>query len=83
MLLNNFVDEVSSPFKYKPVNTLVNMLLPNDFMSIIIIKDIHYLDKNKQGLLWEFNGTLKYLVDNRLSMGLLSSFIFDNISNFI
>lgn len=90
--VNSATSEVAHTFKYLSVDNVIDNLERGDHLSSIDIKDayravqINPRDRIRQGLKWKFrdDDRVRYMVDNRLSMGLASSpFIFTKISNFI
>ena len=88
--INNFMCTTFEPFTYNSVDTAVQVLDPEDFMSVVDISSA-YRSVNVfsghtrfQGLRWDFGNGPEVLRDNRLCFGLRSApNIFNSLSNFI
>ena len=90
--VNKYTDQVSSPFVYKSLDDVCDMLTEGASMMTADIADayrslhIYYGDRKYQGLRWDFNdGTGENLfIDARLCFGMSSGpFVFNCISEFI
>lgn len=88
--VNSHVEGLPISVKYKSVDNMVGLLNQHDFMGVIDIKSayrsvsINPEHVTFQGLKWEFEDGVKYLVDHRLCFGLkCGPHYFSLISDFI
>ena len=88
--VNNFCGSLLRDFKFKSVDTVVEMLQPGEFMTVIDIKSayravpIFEAHRKYLGLKWELDGKVDSYIDNRLCFGLrLGPSYFEEMSCFV
>lgn len=89
--VNLSTSQCTTKFAYKSVDNVTEELVQGDHMSVVDVSDayravsIHPDSSKRQGLSWQFGeGSVTFLRDNRLCMGLSSSpFVFSKLSDFI
>ena len=77
-------------FFYPGVGDLVSLMLHDEYIGVIDIKDahqaisIHPLDRPCQVILWDLGNGPEFFFDNRMCMGLsFSHYLFNRISDFV
>ena len=88
--INNHMKQTFKTFKYNSVNSVVELLKHNDYMSVIDLKsafrtvNVYAPHTRFQGFAWNSGHGNEWFESNRLSFGLrCAPYIFDKLSNFI
>ena len=88
--INNFMDSTFKSFSYNSVETAVQVLDPQDYMSVVDISaayrsvSVHASHTKFQGFTWDFGHGEGTFRDNRLCFGLrCAPNIFDALSSFV
>ena len=88
--INNYMDATFRTFSYKSIDTVSELMTPGCWMAVSDLQSayrsvlIRPYDRSMQGLVWEVDGSDRYIQDNFMSFGTrVAPYIFNSISDAI